>query len=62
MADGDWTKTGWLSDSVLKSLEKTAYIEYLIEKFGKRVEEKVLIALQRCIQIILLSKDHLDDH
>lgn len=43
--DGDWTQSGWLSDSVLQDLKKTAYIEYLIEKFGDRVEDQVKIVI-----------------
>ena len=31
-------KSGWLSDSVLQELKESAYIEYLIENFGNRVE------------------------
>ena len=46
-SDGDWTKSGWLSDNVLQDLQKTSYIEYLIEKFGHRVEEKVSIGQQK---------------
>ena len=54
-SDGDWTKSGWLSDNVLQDLQKTSYIEYLIEKFGHRVEEKVSIGQQKLILIGQLS-------
>lgn len=46
-SNGDWTKSGWLSDNVLQDLQKTSYIEYLIEKFGNRVEEKVSMAIKK---------------
>ena len=54
-SDGDWTKSGWLADNVLKDLQKTSYIEYLIEKFAHRVEEKVSIGQQKLILIGQLS-------
>ena len=49
-SDGDWTKSGWLADNVLQDLQKTSYIEYLIDKFGNRVEEKVSIVHQKTIK------------
>lgn len=63
-SDGDWTNSGWLADNVLQDLQKTSYIEYLIDKFGNRVEEKVLIVNWKMIligQLIIILETFLSD-